>query len=154
MEAVKTSLNCNKVDNCSLTLVLDKRTNKETAEFPMAICFTINRKRYYHKLTDMPFQKEKYFNDVCSVTSSRSNLMQIQKEWQDILEDYREKLVKLRKSQELSIDVIKLAMAGVTSMNVNSLSFIGVWENLMEKSEHAVTTYKLNKTQKIVDFTN
>ena len=57
--------------------------------------------------------------------------MQIQKEWQDILEDYREKLVKLRKSQELSIDVIKLAMAGVTSMNVNSLSFIGVWENLI-----------------------
>ncbi len=24
----------------------------------------------------------------------------------------------------------------------------------VEKSEHAVTTYKLNKTQKIVDFTN
>lgn len=36
MKTVKTSINCNRVGNCSLTLVLDKRTNKETMEYPMA----------------------------------------------------------------------------------------------------------------------
>lgn len=56
MKAYKTSINCNRVGVCSITLVLDKRTNKETDEYPMAICFTINRKRYYYKLTDMPFK--------------------------------------------------------------------------------------------------
>lgn len=30
MKASKTSLNCNKIGNLSMTLVLDKRTNKNT----------------------------------------------------------------------------------------------------------------------------
>lgn len=135
MDAQKTSLNCNKVDNCSLTLVLDKRTNKSTDEYPMAICFTINRKRYYHKLTDMPFQKERYFNEVCSVTSSRSSLMPIQKEWQKILEDYRQKLVKLKKNQDLTLDVVKSAMAGVTTSTANPKNFITFWEDLIKSYE-------------------
>ena len=75
MKTYKTSINCNRVGACSITLVLDKRTNKETDEYPMAVCFTINRKRYYYKLVDMPFQTEKHFNNVCSVTSSRSSFM-------------------------------------------------------------------------------
>ncbi len=45
-KSVKTSINCNPVDNCWITLVLDKRTNKQTDEYPMAVCFTIERKRY------------------------------------------------------------------------------------------------------------
>lgn len=135
MDAQKTSLNCNKVDNCSLTLVLDKRTNKSTDEYPMAICFTINRKRYYHKLTDMPFQKERYFNEVCSVTSSHSSLMPIQKEWQKILEDYRQKLVKLKKNQDLTLDVVKSAMAGVTTSTANPKNFITFWEDLIKSYE-------------------
>lgn len=135
MDMLKTSLNCNKVGNCSLSLVLDKRTNKVTNEYPMAICFTMNRKRYYHKLVDMPFQKEKYFNEVCSVSSSRSSLLPVQKEWQSILEDYREKLVKLQKNQDLTIDVIKTAMSGMTSTSVNPVSFVGVWKELIKGYE-------------------
>ena len=57
-KSVKTSINCNPVDNCWITLVLDKRTNKQTDEYPMAVCFTIERKRYYHKLPGMAYQKE------------------------------------------------------------------------------------------------
>lgn len=43
MKASKTSLNCNKIGNLSMTLVLDKRTNKNTEKYPMAICFNIDR---------------------------------------------------------------------------------------------------------------
>lgn len=45
MKASKTSLNCNKIGNLSMTLVLDKRTNKNTEKYPMAICFNIDRTR-------------------------------------------------------------------------------------------------------------
>lgn len=133
MKTVKTSINCNRVGNCSLTLVLDKRTNKETMEYPMAICFTIERKRYYHKLTDMPFQTEKYFNSVCSVTSSRSSLMDVYKEWQGILEDFRDKVVKLSKSHELTIGLIKTMLSGVEYQDEHSLSFVGMWEGLIAR---------------------
>lgn len=133
MKTVKTSINCNRVGNCSLTLVLDKRTNKETMEYPMAICFTIERKRYYHKLTDMPFQPEKYFNSVCSVTSSRSNLMDVYKGWQEILEEFRDKVVKLSKSHELTIGLIKTMLSGVEYQDEHSLSFVGMWEGLIAR---------------------
>lgn len=133
MKALKTSINCNRVGNCSLTLVLDKRTNKETMEYPMAICFTIDRKRYYHKLVDMPFQTEKYFNGVCSVTSSRSSLMYVYKDWQGILEDFRDKVVKLSKSHELTVGLIKTMLSGVEYQDEHSLSFIGMWEGLIAR---------------------
>ena len=133
MKTSKTSINCNRVGNCSLTLVLDKRTNKETMEYPMAICFTIERKRYYHKLTDMPFQTEKYFNSVCSVTSSRSNLMDVYKGWQEILEDFRDKIVKLSKSHELTIGLIKTMLSGVEYQDEHSLSFVSMWEGLIAR---------------------
>ena len=82
MKASKTSLNCNKIGNLSMTLVLDKRTNKNTEKYPMAICFNIDRTRWYYKLVDMPFQTETFFNSVCSVSSSRSRLMDIHDQWQ------------------------------------------------------------------------
>jgi hypothetical protein len=133
MKASKTSISCNKVGKCSLTLVLDKRTNKETSEYPMAVCFTIDRKRYYYKLTDMPYQKEKFFNSVCSVASSRSALMDTYSKWQELLEGYREKVVKLSKSHELSLDLIKTMLSGVEYREEKGISFIGVWRYIIER---------------------
>lgn len=133
MTASKTSINCNKVGNCSLTLVLDKRTNKVTSEYQMAVCFTIDRKRYYHKLVDMPYQTERFFNSVCSVSSSRSALMDTYKEWQAVLEEYREKVVKLSKSRELSLNLIKTMLSGVEFKEEHGVSFIGVWESIIAK---------------------
>ena len=79
MKDLKTSIKCSKVDNCSLTLVLDKRTNKATDVYPLAICFQIAAKRYYYKLKDMEYQSEKYFNDVCktSFKSSSNNTRKV-----------------------------------------------------------------------------
>ena len=134
-KSVKTSINCNPVDNCWITLVLDKRTNKMTDEYPMCICFTIERKRYYHKVPGMDYQKEKFFNEVCSVTSSRSSLMVVYKDWQKILEGYREKLVKLNKTQSLTIDVIRTYFTGEELNGEVSKSFVGVWESIIRRKE-------------------
>ena len=158
MKAAKTSINCNPVDNCWLTLVLDKRTNKATDEYPMAVCFTIERKRYYYKLPGVKYQKEKYFNEVCSVTSSRSNLMSVYKEWQQILDGYREKLVKLNKTQTLSIDLIRTFFSGAEMNGEETHSFVGVWENIIQrmKKEGRVGTaenyqWALNSFQKLLE---
>ena len=154
---LKTSINCNPVDNCWITLVLDKRTNKQTDEYPMAVCFTIERKRYYHKLSNIPYQKEKYFNEVCSVASSRSSLLPVYKEWQKILEGYREKLVKLNKTQSLTIDAIRTYFTGEQFDGEISKSFVGVWEHIINKmkAEGRVGTaenyqWALNSFNKIV----
>jgi len=133
MKALKTSINCNPVDNCWIKLVLDKRTNKVTEEYPVAICFTIERKRLYFKLASIPYQKEKYFNEVCSVTNSRSLLMPVYKEWEAILDGYREKVVKLSKTQTLTLDLIKTYLTGAETNGEVSKSFVGVWESIIAK---------------------
>ena len=157
----KTSINCNPVDNCWITLVLDKRTNKKTDEYPMCVCFTIERKRYYHKVPGMKYQKEKYFNEVCRVTSSRSSLMAVYKEWQKILEGYREKIVKLNKTQTLTIEGIRAYMTGEEQNGEFSKSFVGVWEGIIKRmrNEGRVGTaenyqWALNSYQKLVGSVN
>ena len=89
----------------------------------MAICFTIDRKRLYFKLAGLAYQKEKYFNEVCSVTNSRSLLMPVYKEWESILDGYREKVVKLSKTQSLTLDIIKTYLTGAETNGEVSKSF-------------------------------
>lgn len=56
MKVLKTSINCNRVGYCSIKLVQDKRTNKKTDEYPVSVCFTIERKRYYYNVPEIPYQ--------------------------------------------------------------------------------------------------
>ena len=142
MKVIKTSIKCAKVDNCSLTLVLDKRTNKNTVAYPMAICFQIAAKRFYYKLKDMGEQSEKYFNEVCSVKGAKSLLMPVRTEWQNVLEGYREKLVKLSKKQTLTLDLIRTYLTGAAMEENQATSFVGVWEGIIArmKAEERVGT--------------
>lgn len=133
MKDLKTSIKCSKVDNCSLTLVLDKRTNKATDVYPLAICFQIAAKRYYYKLKDMDYQSEKYFNDVCSVKGAKSLLMPVRTEWQNILEGYREKVEKLSQRQPLTLELIRTYLSGEAMEEHHETSFIGVWEGIIAK---------------------
>ena len=133
MKDLKTSIKCSKVDNCSLTLVLDKRTNKATDVYPLAICFQIAAKRYYYKLKDMDYQSEKYFNDVCSVKGAKSLLMPVRTEWQNVLEGYREKVVKLSQRQPLTLELIRTYLSGEAMEEHHETSFIGVWEGIIAK---------------------
>ena len=155
MKDLKTSIKCSKVDNCSLTLVLDKRTNKATDVYPLAICFQIAAKRYYYKLKDMDYQSEKYFNDVCSVKGAKSLLMPVRTEWQNVLEDYREKVEKLSQRQPLTLELIRTYLSGEAMEEHHETSFIGVWEGIIAKmkSEDRVGTaenyqWALNSFQK------
>lgn len=133
MKDLKTSIKCSKVDNCSLTLVLDKRTNKATDVYPLAICFQISAKRYYYKLKDMDYQSEKYFNDVCSVKGAKSLLMPVRTEWQNVLEGYREKMEKLSQRQPLTLELIRTYLSGEAMEEHHETSFIGVWEGIIAK---------------------
>lgn len=133
MKDLKTSIKCSKVDNCSLTLVLDKRTNKATDVYPLAICFQISAKRYYYKLKDMDYQSEKYFNDVCSVKGAKSLLMPVRTEWQNVLEGYREKVEKLSQRQPLTLELIRTYLSGEAIEEHHETSFIGVWEGIIAK---------------------
>ena len=133
MKDLKTSIKCSKVDNCSLTLVLDKRTNKATDVYPLAICFQILAKRYYYKLKDMDYQSEKYFNDVCSVKGAKSLLMPVRTEWQNVLEGYREKVEKLSQRQPLTLELIRTYLSGEAMEEHHETSFIGVWEGIIAK---------------------
>jgi len=155
MKDLKTSIKCSKVDNCSLTLVLDKRTNKATDVYPLAICFQISAKRYYYKLKDMDYQSEKYFNDVCSVKGAKSLLMPVRTEWQNVLEGYREKVEKLSQRQPLTLELIRTYLSGEAMEEHHETSFIGVWEGIIAKmkSEDRVGTaenyqWALNSFQK------
>lgn len=133
MKDLKTSIKCSKVDNCSLTLVLDKRTNKATDVYPLAICFQISAKRYYYKLKDMDYQSEKYFNDVCSVKGAKSLLMPVRTEWQNVLEGYREKVENLSQRQPLTLELIRTYLSGEAMEEHHETSFIGVWEGIIAK---------------------
>lgn len=158
MKVLKTSINCDRVEGCSIKLVQDKRSNKQTDEYPVAVCFTMDRKRYYHKLPELGRCSEQYFNDVCSVSSVRSALRPVRQEWDRILSSYREKIVKLSKTQELSIDLIKLSLSGDTDDETyTDVSFIGVWKGIIEslKKEDRPGTaenyqWALNSFEKLV----
>ena len=136
MKGYKTSIKCSKVGNCSLTLVLDKRTNKKTDVYPMAVCFQIDAKRYYFKLTDLEYQTEKYFNEVCSVKGTKSQLMPVHTQWQNLLESYRKKLEKLSKNHPLTLELIRTFLTGAPIDNDEETSFVGVWEGIIARMEN------------------
>lgn len=133
----KTSLATHRVDDCTITLVLDKRTRKETKEYPLSLCFNVwedgKQKRYYHHLGE--YLTEKYFSEVCGVTASRSALLPIRKKWEAIMEDYRDKLVKIAKQQRLTMSLIRTALSGIDSSGESSKSFLGVWKEVIAKKQ-------------------
>jgi hypothetical protein len=59
--------------------------------------------------------------------------MDVYKDWQGILEDFRDKVVKLSKSHELTVGLIKTMLSGVEYQDEHSLSFIGMWEGLIAR---------------------
>lgn len=137
MAQKKTSIATHRVDNCTITLVLDKRSNKATKEYPLSICFNIweegKQKRYYHHLGE--FLTEKYFSEVCSVSASRSSLLSIRKKWEAVMEDYRNKLVKVSKQQKLTMSLIRTVLSGVDFSGESTKSFLGIWQDVINKKQ-------------------
>lgn len=133
MKEVRKSIKCERVGDCSIILTLDKRSRKETYKYPVCACFTINRQRYYHVILEIPPQTEQYFNDVCSVTNSRSAMMEDFNKWQRLLDEYREKIIRLSQTQILDIGSIKAFFSGAAQKAAGTAqpSFIAIWEQMI-----------------------
>lgn len=129
------NISTNRVQNCTLSIRLDKRTNKQTDEYPLTVCFNVNedghQKRLYVNLGE--YYTEDYFNSVCACTSPRSSLMPKKKEWEAILEGYRNRLVAIAKKQKLSLSLIRIVLSGVDVNGETNKSFVGVWENIISE---------------------
>lgn len=129
-------ISTNRVFNCTLSIKLDKRTNKRTKEYPLCVCFNLmengKQKRYYHNLGE--YYTDAFFTSVCNCTSSRSSMMPKRKEWEQALEEYRQRISKIAKIRTLSIDVIKSCLAR-TATN-EQVSFLQIWRDVIRmKSE-------------------
>lgn len=125
----QTSLSCSKVENCSLLFSLDRRYKNKRGEYPIVITFTVDYKRYYHRIGE--FISEKDFLEVCNITSSKNGLMKKKKEWEAILEGYRTRLAKVAEKQQLSLPLIRTILSGVDVSGEAGKSFIGVWESII-----------------------
>lgn len=128
-----TSIATHRVDNCTITLVLDKRSNKTTKEYPLSVCFNTfedgKQKRYYHHLGE--FLTEKRFSEVCTASASRNSLLPIRKKWEDILGGYRERLVRVSEKQKLTMPLIRTVLSGVDISGETNKSFLGIWEAII-----------------------
>lgn len=137
MAQKKTSIAIHRVENCTITLVLDKRSKKNTKEYPLSICFNIweddKQKRYYHHLGEL--LTEKYFGEVCSVSSSRSALLPVRKKWEAVVEEYRTKLVKVAKQQKLTMSMIRVVLAGIDIKGEAAKSFLGIWQEVINNKK-------------------
>lgn len=129
----KKSISINGVGGCSISLSLDKsninRRSKTQKKFQLLVCFTMNYKRYRHRL-DL-WETEKDFNNVCNVTTGKNALMAKKKEWEAILEGYRTRLAKVAEKQQLTLPLIRTILSGVNVSGEAGKSFIGVWESVI-----------------------
>ncbi len=130
-----TSISTNKIGDFTLSLLLDKRSNKNTDKYPLTIrfykCANGKEERYFYHLDE--FLTEKYFEDVVSTTASRSSLFPIKKKWEATLEGYRARLAKVAEKQQLSIPLIRTILSGVDVGGEAGKSFIGIWEEVISK---------------------
>ena len=127
----KMNISSNKISNCYISITLDKRSNRKSDEYPLSVCFNLRennkQKRYYHHIDE--YYTEKYFNDVVSTTASRSPRLSVRKRWEALLEEYREKIIKLSKSHPaLSIELVKNCISGQAIDGETGTSFLKVWE--------------------------
>ena len=132
-------ISTNKVANCTLSLKPDPRTNKVTNEYPLAVCFNLveegKQKRYYHHVGE--YVSFDYFISVCNCTSSRSPLMAKKKEWEKLLENYRERLVRISSNHlQLTINLIKSCI-GTSQVSGNEHSFLQVWKDVINSRRAA-----------------
>ena len=130
----KMNISSNKIGNCFISITLDKRSNRKSDEYPLSVCFNLRennkQKRYYHHIGE--YYTEKYFNDVVSTTASRSSRLSVRKRWEAMLEEYREKIIKLSKNHPvLSIELVKNCINGQVSKGDAEISFLKVWKQVI-----------------------
>ncbi len=122
--------------NCSVSLVLDTRTNrKNVVEFPLSLRFTIDRKFFYHHVSGS--YTEKQFSDICNANRSTSGNYREQKKWLDsYVPKYKTLLQSLNPHSVLTYELVRQVVA---SGNVDAdekkdnRSFFGIWEEIIHE---------------------
>lgn len=128
-----TSLAANRIGDFNISLLLDKRTNKASDEYPLSIRFyrSSNGKeeRYFHHLNE--YYTEKYFDEVCSAATGRNALLPQKKKWEALLESYRARLAKVAEKQQLTLPLIRAILSGIDINGESGKSFLGIWEDII-----------------------
>lgn len=118
--------------NCSVALVLDKRSNRKNVDsYPLTVRFTIDRRSFYHRVGGSYTEKE--FSDICTVAKSKSPKYEEKKLWLGHLQKYQELLTIINKGSNLSLEAIRTTVEGRTSSVENPNSFMGIWDDMIER---------------------
>ena len=136
MAKLTKSLSIFKERTCSVSMVLDTRTNRKNVnEYPLAIRFTVDRKIFYHSVGSS--YSEKRFSDICNASKSNSENYRIQKEWKDTyIPRFKTLLENLNKGGFLTFEMVRSAvMTGKSDItnNTKENSFFEIWNTIIHE---------------------
>jgi site-specific recombinase XerD len=134
MEKLIKSFYLFKERNCTTSLALDTRTNRQKSkEYPLAIRFTIDRKSFYFAVGGT--FSEKKFSDICKAMRSSSENYHIQKMWlETYVPKYLPVLRSLNKGSKLTFEIVRSYILQDDSCPATphkEPSFIHVWEKII-----------------------
>ncbi len=122
--------------NCSVSIVLDTRTNrKNVTEFPLSLRFTIDRKFFYHHVSGS--YTEKQFSEICNANRSFSDNYREQKKWVDsYAPKYKALLQELNPNGVLTYELVRQTVIhGKVVEDKKDLdrSFFSIWEDIIHE---------------------
>ncbi len=120
--------------NCSVSIVLDARTNrKNVTEFPLSLRFTVDRKFFYYHVSGS--YTEKQFSDICNANRSTSDNYKEQKKWLDsYVPKYKALLQSLNPHSPLTYEQVHQAVVlGNTNLDKkeDNRTFFSIWEEII-----------------------
>ena len=129
---ITTSLTGFKERQCTMAIVLDIRTNrKDITEYPVKARFTIDRKSYYYPIGGS-YSKED-FSEICNVQKSKSPKYEEKKRFLQIVDKYKEMMLRLSPGKELTLDAVRIVVEGIVEETSTGESFIGIWEEKIHR---------------------
>lgn len=136
MAKLTKSLSIFKERTCSVSMVLDTRTNKKNVtEYPLSIRFTIDRKFFYYPVGGS--FSEKRFSDICNASKSNSENYRIQKGWKDTyIPKFKTLLENLNKGGFLTFEMVRSAITtGKSDITTNTKdnSFFEIWNTIIHE---------------------
>lgn len=139
MPKITKSLPVIKERGCTVSIVLDTRTNRKNAsEFPLALRFTVDRKIFYLSIGGS--FTEKKFSDICIAQKSNGDNYRIQREWREnIVPKYKALLENTNKGGILSFEMVRQAVLGGSDKPLNDGkeeskdTFYGIWERMIHE---------------------
>ena len=72
----------------------------------------MDRKIFYHRVGSNYTEKE--FSDITTVGKSKSDKYELQKQWKDLMDFYKNLLQGLNKGKDLDFDTVKSVVTGNT----------------------------------------